>query len=102
LQSRLICVYAPGMNSRALFPLEFQKLLVIKGTNNAHLQKAMARRGYRVTKQFIGLLANGYRRVPAQQLKRMCETLSCTREEAQRLHRAACIDMGFDIGGIEG
>jgi hypothetical protein len=90
------------MNSRALFPLEFQKLLVIKGTNNAHLQKAMARRGYRVTKQFIGLLANGYRRVPAQQLKRMCETLSCTREEAQRLHRAACIDMGFDIGGIEG
>ena len=89
------------MNSRALFPLEFQKILVLKGTNNAYLQKAMARRGYRVTKQFIGLLANGHRRVPAQQLNRMCETLGCSRDEARRLHRAACIDAGFDIGPID-
>jgi hypothetical protein len=88
------------MNSRAVFPLEFQKLLVLKGTNNAYLQKAMAKRGYRVSKQFIGHMANGHRRVPVQQLRRMCETLACSEDEARRLHRAACIDMGFDIGDL--
>lgn len=67
----------------------------------AHLAKAMARRGYRVSKQFIGMLALGQRRVPAQQLSRMCETLELTDVERRRLHKAACLDMGFDLGPLD-
>ena len=46
-----------------LFPLEFQKALIGHPTirDNASLERALKRRGYRLTKQFIGLMANGKR-----------------------------------------
>lgn len=87
--------------NRTLFPLEFQKVLVAKQSNYAHLAKAMSRRGYRASKQFLGMLGMGQRRVPAEQLKRVCETLQLTEGERRRLHVAACIDMGFDVGPLD-
>ena len=83
------------------FPVEFQKILIAKQSDYSRLARAMGKRGYRVTKQFIGMLGMGQRRVPVQQLKRFCEVLECTEEERRRLHRAACLDMGFEIGGLD-
>lgn len=87
---------------RNIFPLEFQKALTARQSNYNHLAKAMQRRGYRASKQFIGMLGLGQRRVPPEQLKRMCEALQLTEVEKLRLHRAACLDMGFEIGSLDG
>jgi len=87
---------------RHMFPLEFQKALIQREVTYDRLAKAMGKRGYRISKQFIGMLALGQRRVPATQLKRMCETLELDEVAKLRLHKAACIDMGFEIGGLDG
>ena len=87
---------------RHCFPIEFAKALVSRETDQANLQRTMAKRGYRVSKQFIGALANGDRRVPAEQLRRMCEVLQLDENERLRLHRAAAIDYGFELGAIGG
>lgn len=87
---------------RHCFPLEFAKALISKETDGTNLAKAMTKRGYRISKQFIGFMANGDRRVPAEQLKRMCEVLQLDHIERLKLHRAAAIDYGFELGSIEG
>ncbi len=79
------------------FPLEFQKVLVLKSTNYAHLAKAMERRGYRATKQFIWQFGTGARAVPSLQLNRICETLQLDEDQKRALHRAACIDQGYFV-----
>ena len=82
---------------RYMFPLEFQKALVSKGMDYAHLSRAMSHRGYRLSKQFIGQLALGQRRVPPEQLKRICETLELDIPMRRTLARAACLDQGYEI-----
>ena len=86
--------------NRHAFPLEFQKVLVSRESDYTRLAKMMARRGYRVSKQFIGMLALGKRRVPAEQLKRFCEVLELSEVERRRLHVAACMDQGFEVGPL--
>lgn len=85
------------MSKRANFPTEFQKILILKSTNYTHLEKAMARRGYSLSKQFICQMALGNRSVPALQLHRICDTLQCSEEERRALHLAACRDNGFYV-----
>ena len=84
------------------FPLEFQKALISRESDYTRLAKGMTRRGYRISKQFIGFIALGYRRVPAHQLVRICETLGLDEGERLKLHRAAALDYGFQIGAIDG
>ena len=86
---------------RHIFPLEFQKMLVVKHLNYEHLAKAMARRGHRLSKQFICMIATGTRPVPVGQLKKICESMELTEVERQRLHRAVCLDDGFEIGQLD-
>lgn len=88
--------------NRHMFPLEFQKVMVVKETDYTRLSKAMARRGYRLSKQFIGAMALGHRKVPSGQLIRMCEVLELDETERRRLHKAACLDQGFDVGPLDG
>ncbi len=83
--------------NRNNFPLEFQKMLVLKQTNYAHLSKAMERRGYRLSKQFLCQIGTGVRSVPALQLGRICETLALAENEKRILHQAACRDQGFFV-----
>ena len=85
------------MQQRHMFPLEFQKVLISRETDYAHLSRQMARRGYRLSKQFIGQLALGQRRVPPEQLKRICETLELDNAMRRVLGRAACLDQGYEI-----
>ena len=87
--------------NRHMFPLEFQKALIQREVTYDRLAKSMGKRGYRISKQFIGMLALGQRRVPAQQLKRMCEVLELDEAGRRRLHRAACLDMQFEIGSLD-
>lgn len=82
---------------RTSFPLEFQKILVLKQTNYTHLAKALERRGYRLSKQFLCQMGNGSRRVPSIQLNRVCDTLGCSADERRVLSLAACRDDGFLI-----
>ena len=82
------------------FPLEFQKVLIVRGLDYRRLSAAMAKRGYRLSFQFIGQLALGTSRVPSEQLKRICETLGLDEVERLRLHKAAAIDHGFELGGL--
>jgi hypothetical protein len=83
------------------FPLEFQKVLVSRETDYARLSRSMAKRGYQLSKQFIGAIGTGSKKVPSEQLKRICETLRLDEQERRRLHRAAAIDHGFDVGGLD-
>ena len=79
------------------FPLEFQKALVNHEMDYARLSKAMMRRGYRLSKQFIGMLANGSRCATPESLKRICETLQANEWERKNLHLAAAKDYGYDL-----
>ena len=79
------------------FPLELQKLMVLKSTNYQHLAKSMERKGYKVSKQFLHAMGMGYRSVPPIQLKRICDTLNCTKEERKILTLAAVRDIGFEL-----
>jgi len=78
-------------------PLELQKVLIAKQSNYTHLAKAMERRGYPITKQFLSQIGKGIRPAPVVQLKRICETLGCDELERLMLHRAACKDQGYEI-----
>lgn len=82
---------------RNSFPLEFQKVILLKETDYAHLSKAMARRGYRLSKQFIGQIASGARKCPAEQLRRISETLQLDEYQRKLLSLAACRDMGYEV-----
>ena len=79
------------------FPREFQKVLIASQLDNSGLAKAMTRRGFRISKQFIGMIASGKRNCPPRQLKRICETLLLDEFSRKQLHRAAAIDYGYDI-----
>lgn len=82
---------------RAHFPVELGKLLNAKDSNFTHLAKAMERRGYPVSKQFVFQIGTGGRAVPVDRLKQICETLMLDEFERVRLHRAACLDRGYEI-----
>ena len=86
---------------RHCFPLEFQKVLVSKQQDYTQLSKSMAQRGYKLSKQFISFIALGDKRVPADQLRKICDTLQLDEIERRRLHRAAAMDYGFEIGGLD-
>ena len=75
--------------------MEFQKALIQREVTYDRLAKSMGKRGYRISKQFIGMLALGQRRVPAQQLKRMCEVL-----ELDEVGRSACTRRRVWIWGL--
>ena len=87
---------------RVVFPVEFQKALVSKECDQAMVVKAMCRRGYRISKQFLNMIATGSRRVPGAQLKKISEVMGLDEEQRRRLHRAAAIDAGYEIGGVNG
>lgn len=59
----------------------------------------MSKRGYGISRQFIQQLATGNRRVPPDQLRKICETLELDETERRVLHVAAARDYGFEIGG---
>ena len=82
---------------RNAFPLEFQKVIILKETDYAHLSKAMARRGYRLSKQMIGQIAAGHRKCPALQLQRIAETLGLDEFTRKQLALATCRDMGYEV-----
>ena len=86
---------------RHCFPLEFQKALVSRESDYARLSRRMTQRGYRLSRQFIAAVGIGDKRVPAEQLVRICEVLGLDEAERRRLHRAAAMDYGFDIGGLD-
>lgn len=87
---------------RTLFPVEFQKALVAKECDQAMLQRSMAKRGHRITKQFLNMMAQGKRRVPGHQLQKISEALGLDEVARRRLHRAAAMDAGYDVGGVDG
>lgn len=82
---------------RQNFPLEFQKVLVLKQSNYTHLAKAMERRGYKVSKAFLCQMGTGVRAVPALQLDRICDTLLLSEDQRRALSVAACRDNGFHV-----
>ena len=86
--------------NRVNFPVEFQKALIAKETDQASLVRAMERKGHRITKQFLNDLARGQKRVPGFQLQKICETLQLDEFERRRLHWAAALDAGFQLGPI--
>ena len=86
--------------SRTVFPIEFQKALIGKECDQAMLIRAMIRRGNRITKQFLSKIGSGGCRVPAFQLRKICETLELDETGRRRLHHAAALDAGFDLGPL--
>jgi len=84
------------MNNRC-FPLEFQKMLVLKSTNYQHLSKAMERKGYKLSKQFLHQMGTGKRAVPPGQLLKICDTLRLNADEKRILALAAVRDLGFPV-----
>lgn len=87
----------PTPMKRQNFPPQFQKLLDSHQSSLTHLAKAMERRGYRLSKQFLCQIGTGARAVPSLQLRRICETLMVSDEERKALNLAACRDNGFYV-----
>lgn len=90
------------MSSRCYFPLEFQKVLIGKETDYRRLSNSMAKRGYRLSFQYIAAAAIGTERMTPFQLRRICETLQLDERERRRLHKAAALDYGFELGVLDG
>ena len=82
------------------FPLELQKLLVSRELDQKRLTLNMHRRGYRISKQFISLIMCGGRPCPPGQVQRISETLQCDDQERLKLHKAAAIDYGYEVGPL--
>lgn len=79
------------------FPRELQKAMLAKNMERSYLLKAMERRGYRITRQFLEQMATGTRKVPIGQLRRIAEVLGLSDSERRLLHIAACRDMGYEV-----
>ena len=82
---------------RPRFPALFQRILVAKETTQSNIVRAIAHKGYRLSRQFMSLIANGQRSVPPLQLQRICEALELDSAERADLHRAAALDHGYEI-----
>jgi len=85
---------------RYCFPLEFQKALVARQMDYARTARAMNKRGYPVSKQYIGMLGGGQRNAPPEQVRRICEVLGLADDERKQLHKAAAIDVGYELGPL--
>ena len=83
--------------TRTRFPELFQRLLVAKETTQANIVRSIAHQGYRISRQFMSLIAKGERSVPPLQLARICEALKLEPNEQAELHRAAAIDHGYKL-----
>ena len=90
----------PKALKRHVFPIEFQKALISRETDATNLARDMTKRGYRISKQFLCFMAAGDRRVPSEQLRRICEVLQLDEAERMKLHKAAAIDYGFELGPV--
>ena len=80
-----------------LFPLEFQKALVNHEMDYARLAKAMNRHGYKLSKQFLGMIGSGKRNATPETMRRICEVMQCPELERRTLHIAAAKDVGYEL-----
>lgn len=78
-----------------------QRILRARELNNTDLRDRLEVRGKPFTKQFVCMLCNGQRDPPAELIALVADALDLTEEWALKLHRAAAIDQGYAIGGVE-
>lgn len=88
-------------SNKGRFSRELQKLLVDRGMDPAALQRAMAKVGYRLSKQFIGMMIAGTRTAPPLQIARIAEALKLDQVERSLLHRTGARDAGYEIDSSE-
>lgn len=81
------------------FGLELNKFLVSRNYIEMDLVRAMNRLGYPVSRQMISLLVRNERGATPEMCDKLAQGLKLDRTERERLHRAAAIDAGYQIGG---
>lgn len=79
-----------------VFSLQFNKARLAKGKTFAEVA-----RGAGVSENHIGDLSRGERRPSPEMLAKISQAMQLEPWERLRLHRAAAIDAGFEIGGLD-
>ena len=84
----------PGM---PLLGFELRARCVAHGISYKALARRLANHGWKVSPQYVGMIANGKRQVTAQKLDLICQALHLCQPEREQLHRCAATDLGFRI-----
>jgi len=82
------------------FGLEMTRHLVAQQLSLTELRKKFMRKGYQISLNHISDMSRSDRAPTPQFVVMLVKVLELPKEDARRLHRAACLDRGFDIGGI--
>lgn len=85
-----------------LFPLELQKAMHGHSTKAQLADQMTKQKIYPVTRSYVGLIANGARPANPEIINAMCEALGAPKAVKVRLHRSAAIDVGYEIGTVDG
>ena len=84
----------PGM---PLLGFHLRECCLKHGITKKDLARRLANRGWKVSPQYVGMIANGKRQVTAQKLDLICQALHLDQREREQLHRCAATDLGFRI-----
>lgn len=91
---------AATVSTRGAFKLEFTKQMLATGQTIEGVARAINLQGTTISRQFIRMVACGQRKASAAAVNRIADAMLLEPPDRIRLHRAAAIDAGYEIGVI--
>lgn len=84
------------------FGREVTKCLISLEANNRELWKALREGGEPCSTKYIDMVIAGQRHPRVELVDAICACLGLTADRRHRMHRAAAIDAGYQIGALDG
>jgi hypothetical protein len=82
------------------FGLEMTRHLVAAQVSLTELRKRLMRRGYQVSLNHVSDISRAERAPTPQFISAFAKVMELPKDDTRRLMRAACLDRGYDIGGL--
>lgn len=88
------------MSTVKCFGMELSRHIIAAGLTLTELRRRLAAKHYRVSLNHISDLTRSDRMPTPDFIEALAKVLPLSKDEVRRLHRAAALDKGFDIGGL--
>ena len=82
------------------FAMELSRHIIARGLTLTALRKKMTARGYSVSLNHLSDVTRSDRMPTPDFINAVGRVLDLPKDEVRRLHRAAALDKGFDIGAL--